>query len=228
MRILILGAALTMAVGSAHAADATPAVTSEPAIANFYVSLHGGWVSPSSSDAIVPYDIDDPDQREAVTFYLGAGYRVGGAIGLDLTPNLSVEGEVSYGSAEMEHVSLAGSEKYDLIGEASTLSLMSNVIVGTDFGGWRPYVGIGAGAVLVAAHMPSQTVMLVESDDSAWTWGAQLIAGVEFDVTEELSVGARYRYQYHGDVELYDTLDRLDDLSGSATQSIEITAKLGF
>jgi opacity protein-like surface antigen len=205
----------------APAGPAAPAPALEP-WNGMYVSLHGGvvWLSDVVAD-LYPDDV--------ATFEIQPGFRVGGSVGYDFGPNFGIEAEASYAAFNPDFVTVydtGGSFEGDgpVTGSASALTLMGNLIVGTQMGSVRPYIGVGGGGALVSANVD----LFSGVNDSAWTWAAQAFAGLDLALTRNVSIGARYRFQWIGPSTMSDGDGDPVNIRGYGIQGVEGVLKIRF
>jgi opacity protein-like surface antigen len=155
------------------------------------------------------------------------GYRLGGSLGYALNPTLAVEAEVSWARAELDSFSsvpVSGT----LDGDGNLLTGMVNLLVGHQFGAFRPYVGVGGGIAYVSLDDVTSPSLNDPLDDSDTTWGAQAFAGVDFSLTANTSLGARYRYQYIGDTSFVDEAGDTVDIDHIQSHSLEAVLRFSF
>jgi opacity protein-like surface antigen len=223
---LIALAAVTVFAAPVMAADllvAEPA--SQPAMSSseWYLSLHVGGVSIAPVETTFVYG--GPNTGDVSSDY---GYRLGGAVGVELSDNVAIEGELSYATVNLSEFDYGvGTDSVE--GTAATTSLMANFVLGTDMGGLRPYVGVGAGAVNVSLDIPELVFGGGDAlNDNDWTWGAQVFAGLEVPVGENDYLGARYRYQRIGDTSFNDDNSDPVSLGTIDAQSAELTLRFSL
>lgn len=187
-----------------------------------YVSVHGG--------VLVSHTVDTSFNDGAVTgkTKTDTGYRIGGSAGYNVTPNVAVEAEVSYASANLNEFTPTGGTAEAVLGKGNTLSLMGNVILGTNLGALRPYVGAGIGVAQVKIDVPAGEFGSDAAKDSQWKFAAQALAGVDYTLTGNISLGARYRYQYAGSTNLADAGSTPIALGNVNRHSVEAVLKFGF
>ncbi|MEH6726959.1 MAG: outer membrane beta-barrel protein [Hyphomicrobiales bacterium] len=190
--------------------------------AGFYASLHAGYAMPGDVEGeIVPgpaVDIDVDGQD---------GYRFGGALGYDFNSMIGIEAEASFSEMDVDSITAPSvATTFQTSGGAKVITLMGNVIVGNQYDRWRPYVGIGAGA----AHLDLDVVVtgLDNIDDSDWAFAGQAFAGLDFSLTDTVSLGARYRYLHIGSTDYTDTGDDPVSIDSFGTHSIEAALKVKF
>ncbi|MFV0297891.1 MAG: outer membrane protein [Hyphomicrobiaceae bacterium] len=192
----------------------------------FYASVHGGWFVP-----------DDP----GVSFrwrgwgYTGKvavedGYRFGGALGYDFNRNFAAELQASW--IHNDHgdirVSLPFPPYVDVTaannGTGRAFTIMSNAIVGEHFGAWRPYAGIGVGAARVSLEADFASGL----DDNDWALAAQAFVGLDYRLTNRLSIGGRYSYLHIGPTNYMDKNNRPVKLHGVDAGNFELNLKYRF
>jgi opacity protein-like surface antigen len=118
------------------------------------------------------------------------GYTVGVAFGATVAPNISVELEYAYRNSDVSNFELNG---VSIDGGSSRAdALMLNALYTLDgmgaTGQWRPYFGGGVGTANVRIGPSGESV----SRD--WIWAYQLIGGVAYDLTPQLSLNGEVRW----------------------------------
>ena len=222
MNRLILAAAATLAFPVfALAADA-PVYSDASSV---YVSLHGGiLMNPTNEAKIAP--TAGAEATLPVEFGFDSGMRWGGAVGYNLNSSLAMELEYSNASFDSKDVAVEGTT-YDSEGDAGVQTIMSNFVIGADYGSLRPYIGAGVGAARVAADV-NPAITNDDLVDSDWALAGQAFAGVNLAVSETVTIGARYRYQMIGATDMTD--DRGDPVAADSfdLQSVELVMTFGF
>lgn len=222
-----VGSALLLSGGLAMAADLPEmgyVEQMEPAPlppAGFYASLHASYVMPGDVDAefelggsTVDSDIDAED-----------GYHVGGSIGYDFNSMIGVEAELGFSSNDVDSIT-AGGTTSPTSGDTKVLMLMGNVIIGNHYDRWRPYLGAGLGAAHVSLDI--STALPSDLDDSDWAFAAQAFAGLDYSLTDTVSLGARYRYVHIGSTDYTDTGGSPVSLDSFGSQAVEAVLKVKF
>lgn len=134
-----------------------------------------------------------------VTF--DTGLMASGAIGMHLTSNLRVEGEVSWRQADLDEfsvtslqgVAVGGTANAD--GEASALGFMLNGWYDFNTGTpWVPFVGGGVGLAEVSAEIDSVGGVATSFDESETVFAYQFGGGVAYRFTPNLALTLSYRY----------------------------------
>jgi opacity protein-like surface antigen len=190
-----------------------------------YFTVHGGALGIPDVGTMFNVGLGSETNGQTST---DTGYRLGGSVGYDFNSMFGAEAEVSYGHVNINSFTPDTASAIPVTGDASALSVMGNLIVGRQMGAFRPYIGVGAGAVDVSMSVPAGQLGPDGVDDSDWTWGAQVFVGVDFALTNNVSLGARYRYQYVGDTGFNDTGGTPITLDGFGAQSLEAVLKVRF
>ena len=166
------------------AATATAALSGAPASAETYGKLFGGANLGTDHD----YEASLPaDTTINGSYDTDLGYTLGGAYGVDVSPYVSLEGELAYRSNGVD----AGQPYATNDENINALSLMANgVLKGPGgVGGVTPYAGAGVGGVRLAGF-----------DDNDIVSAYQLFGGVKKDFGA-YSAGVEYRYLDAGEGE---------------------------
>lgn len=232
-KMSFIGSALLLSGGLAMAAD-LPEMgyvgPMEPAPlppAGFYASLHAGYVMPGDVDGEIVFPVG-PSTRDA-SVDVEDGYRFGGALGYDFNSMMGIEAEVSYLEMDVDSISIAGAGggTASTSGDASVLTLMGNLIAGQQYDRWRPYVGVGAGAAHVDLDITIPTLPN-DLDDSDWAFAAQAFVGLDYSLTDTVSLGARYRYLHISSTDYSDEAPDPVSIDSFGNHSIEAALKVRF
>jgi opacity protein-like surface antigen len=131
-----------------------------------------------------------PDQDvNGVSYDLDTGYNVGGAFGWNLSPAFALEADFLFTSSD-----------YDLAppadGGLDTFSFMANAVWNIDAGGgFRPYLGAGAGGIQLNFTDGVSSGGAPYIGDSDIVFGWQGFAGFAVNVDNNIDFIAEYRYQ---------------------------------
>lgn len=209
-RILLAAAAVTLTAGGALAADISPIVIPPPPVPVVVPAPHAGnlYISAFAGLALTRGAVWEQPEPEFEARL--RGFRLAGAVGMNIGGGpLSVEGDVTWARLSLTDIcnpvdpsECEGLDEGDLEGldtHADLLTLMGNVRIGKNSGFLRPYVAVGGGVARLAVFSNfDDGVGPGDVDNTDWTWGFQAIVGVDLAITENLSIGARYRYQRIG------------------------------
>jgi opacity protein-like surface antigen len=184
----------------------------EPQGWGWYVSVFGGWSMPDNDiDASFTSGTGTTFVSTAAEIDLDNGFMAGLAVGAQFSPWLRGEVEVSghwhdaEGAASLYYYSSASvftTVTADLSGEANALFLLANLWVDLPVGEViRPYIGGGVGLGRLDVDF-STTAGSVGVDDSDWALAYQLGAGIDFNLSANISIDAGYQYKVIHDAEL--------------------------
>ena len=168
---------MTMRV-ALFAGAALLALAAQPAAAQtngWYAGLAGGanWVADGDVNGVAATSGFDVDTGWAALGKVGYGFG-----------DVRVEGELSHRQNDIGGTASSGDLK--------SWGAMANVLY--DFAGmgrFVPYVGFGVGAMNFAADGRFGNVNV---DDNAWVPAVQGILGANFEITDNILIGADYRY----------------------------------
>ncbi|WP_160175190.1 outer membrane protein [Ruegeria halocynthiae] len=210
-RLILASAALTVSASALAAQSLTDGI---------YLQGFAGYSQLQDSD----FSGTVNGSNQSVDTDFDGGYGLGIAVGTEI-PQWSndvigtrIELELSYRDNDVDGVNFSGNgpgAEGNVSGDVKQTSLFANVLV--DFkqtGAFTPYVGLGLGATysdLDFSYGPG-----VELDDTDTTFAAQIIAGVAYDVNENVALTLDTRYARAFDV----SSDRLAP-NGASTGSVE-------
>ena len=224
-RLQLSCAAVCLSFGTTMAADLEmPAVEQYSAPSPYYLSLHGGLTLPDDSD--IEFELQGQSEVPGEARNEN-GFRVGGALGYNLSEMLSGEVEVSYSNSDVSSIYAGGvfDTTVPTDGDGSLLTIMGNLVIGQHMGAWRPYIGAGAGAANVDLQV---TGFGSGVDDDDWTWAVQGFAGADFSLSENMTLGGRYRYQHIGSTDYSDGNGLPIKIDDAGIHSIEAVLTLNF
>jgi len=171
-------------VSTASAAEADP----------FYVGVFGGYV--------IPEDLE-VDADESVDVNLDDSWAIGAKFGYIIPP-------LKWLAAELEYTYLADQDidVSAVDGDYSAHNVMANLLFRYPEGKIHPYAGFGLG-VSTATFEADGSVILgnnaiegsIDEDDTAFAW--QLIAGINFEISENWSADLAYKY-FNSEYEIED------------------------
>lgn len=152
---------------------------------------------------------------ELPDLYFGAGARV--------------EAEVGYSQLDVDTHTVAGTHitAANSFGSTDAFTAMANLYIDYNLGAFRPFVGGGIGVARVGFDNHGVTGSLGVMDDTENGLAWQVMAGVGFDVTNELTLEAMVRYQEVTDLELVSSTGPVSTLDLASTQ-ILLGARYSF
>jgi len=193
----------------------------------FYVSFHGGYTFGNKSHDVAYDTIAPPGLTFVVESTSKSGWRVGGAAGKNLGDYFSIEAEVAYARADASAATVvvpAPGGPFPVTGSGSLLTGMINAFLGSNIGAIRPYIGGGAGVGYFTAHNITGASAVLNGSTTGLA--AQAMAGIDFAVTDSMTIGGRYRYLYVTDLSLMDGGYKHD--FNLTSQSVEIVLTNSF
>lgn len=160
------------------------------------VRLENKFTATGSKEITKPYNLD---HKKSDTV---AGLRLAYGVNIPLWSNdMRVELEYGYnGKAKLDGRSFSPNVNYK--SEIKSQFLMANVYYDFDLDSdWTPYVGAGIGYARVKAdntfsNIGSMTSTSLSKSSGNFAWN--LTAGVSYEMTENLSIDASYRYMDYG------------------------------
>ena len=199
----------------------------------FYVGLHGGISVPRATVS----EFDSPGLPGGVGFITTEaenGYRVGGAVGYLFNRHLRGEVELSYTRNSLDTLDAvsfafpAGTGPLPAKGSATTLSGMVNGYASLPLDRLRPYIGAGIGYTRVASHGAGFVGFPGETNDAASAFSWQLMAGLGYQLTPNLELGGRYRFQHVNGYDLFNSAGDEQRVRESEGHSFELTLTWTF
>lgn len=176
-RIGWAAAALTAGLFAGGAASAQ-------APGQLYLKAFGGATFPQSDDFTLHSTLTGASAQSGLDF--DTGYVAGFAGGYKITPNVAVELEYAYRSADVSVNKVSDG------GKSSATAVMVNGIYKFDpmgaTGAFRPYAGLGLGAAKQQVADVGNTL----TGDA--TFAYQLIGGVSYDLSPEFSLLGELRF----------------------------------
>ncbi len=148
--------------------------------ANFKHELHG--------------DVSGPGGSQPFSLSSHPGFMVGGTLGYRWTMGLRVEGEVTYRRVANDDVSI-GAGSGDINGNQDSIAFMLNGLYDFKLADrWRPYLGVGIGLSVNGLTVTSLgTPKFDFVNDSSTAFAYQGIAGIDYSLTKNLSLGLQYK-----------------------------------
>lgn len=212
MRHLLTASAMiiagTVAFGAppSHAADMpeyVPIETPEPLplpVGNWYLRGDIGYKiyeDPSGYYDLAGYgSMDGENLDDTGVIGVGAGYRFNEWFRVDATIDYEWEAEM-YGRLPCPAPCTAGSREAANL-DAWTGLVNAYVDLG-NYSGLSPYVGAGLGVSLLRTSDVTSSSPGTYYGEDTWNFAWALMAGVGYDVTEQLTLDLNYRYMNLGD-----------------------------
>lgn len=166
-------------------AVAAPAFANEVKDGDTYFKLSGG--------AIIVDDLKGTSGGLPVKIEFDTGWTISGAIGYHLNPNVALELELSYVTADFDSGTVAGIT-VPINGDLSSLLTLVNANFHANPGGnFDPYIGAGIGMAFSEIKIDSIGGIPVNSKDSGDDLALQGTAGVNMALGGG-KLGAQYRY----------------------------------
>jgi opacity protein-like surface antigen len=159
-------------------------------LGEIYVKGFGGASWPSNFETTLK---EDGEQIARPSFDYETGYTLGVAVGATLTPNISMEIEYAYRSADAAITDRDEDDESERAnGDTTANALMFNAIYMFDgmgaTGAIRPYLGGGIGGVNVETSVPGQNY------DADTLFAYQLIGGVGYELNSNVTLYAEGRW----------------------------------
>jgi opacity protein-like surface antigen len=157
----------------------------------WYAKAFGGASWPQSSNLELTFGGERVGDNPDVSF--DTGYVVGGSVGYTFLPNLALELEYAYRSADLDGFTLGGPD-IEFSGSSRSNSLMLNAIYTFDagFGPVQPYVGGGLGISWLRLNANSDTLGVKFERDEVLAY--QVMAGATYDVAPNWGLFGELRW----------------------------------
>ena len=148
-----------------------------------YIAIFGGF-------AQLPGNVNE---RHFGNVKYKSGYDAGGALGFQGGP-IRYEGEVSYIRAETKSFNYRGIRAKDVSGHANATTYMANVFYNFfhQESILNPFIGVGLGFAHINATLNSSNTPGFSATRNKVAY--QGMAGLRLSVTDNIAVGANYRY----------------------------------
>ena len=130
-----------------------------------------------------------------------------GALGIRISNQFRVEGEISYSNADLNRMDIDGAGSFQLGGDLATWLGMINLYYDFDVP-WRiqPFLGAGAGIGWFDTHINDTSGFAADSaaDTTALVW--QVGGGLKYRMSPDLALTGSYRYLDSSDLS-FDTYE---------------------
>lgn len=168
----------------------SPALAQDASQDGVYVGIHAG----ANFKHELHGDIVGPGRKDPFSLSSHPGFMVGGTLGYRWATGVRVEGEITYRRLANDDVSV-GSNSGDINGNQDSIAFMINGLY--DFkltDRWRPYLGFGIGLSVNGVAVTSLgTPKFDFVNDSSAAFAYQGIAGIDYSLTNNLSLGLQYK-----------------------------------
>lgn len=127
-----------------------------------------------------------------------------GAMGIRLTKQFRVEGEVSYRKTDFDRVNFTNAGPFGLGGDLSTWLYMINAYYDFDFE-WehiQPFVSAGVGIAHHNGAIDDTSGLAVDASDSSLGFAWQVGGGLKYRMNDDLALTGGYRFLGSSDVQL--------------------------
>lgn len=128
-----------------------------------------------------------------------------GALGLRLTPQWRLEGEISRRTADLDRADLAGGNSFKTGGDIKTWLYMLNLYYDVDWTwkNFQPFLTAGFGLAGHEAVIDDSSGLLVDAtDDSSLGFAWQLGGGLKYRLNPDTAITSNYRYLGTQDMEV--------------------------
>jgi opacity protein-like surface antigen len=136
-------------------------------------------------------DIDNmPDHAGTAKMTFDSGFLFGAALGYDFVGPFRSEVEYTWQKNDLDRLSYDNLYGNFNQGDLKTQAFMANGYYDVDTGSpWSPFIGVGLGIAKVDLNTPA---LPLGDNDSVFAY--QFMAGVAYEISNNLSVDAQYRY----------------------------------
>lgn len=189
-------------------------VFAAPAAAQtYYVDLRGAY------GQIYDTDLSGPGVSGEAAF--DQGYGAAAAVGLQWIDGWRFEGELSWLRSDFETIAGVTTE-----GTAESYAAMLNVYYRLMHErSATPYLGGGAGAARLAVSDLPAGLARIDDFDVVFAW--QAMAGVDFSVSQSVTLSVEYRYFAADEAELFDSLGNAHQMEFTSSTAM-LGIRLGF
>lgn len=228
LRLLVAGLPLVLTATAASAADLGVRYAPPAPVPVAVASAHEGWylrgdigVSVHRSENWKESEFETPalpdnifngwrskDSDNSANLAVGVGYQFNDWLRGDLTAEYRTASKLRgiggiYQLDDTDYTSVHGAKLDSWV-------FLANVYADiADFNGLTPYVGVGVGAALNRMYDARQDTVSVAGygsygiygNDSKWNLAAALYAGLDYELTKQLSLDVGYRFLWLGDAQ---------------------------
>ncbi len=130
-------------------------------------------------------------------------FSIAGALGLRLTPQWRLEGEISYRKADMDRVDISNLGSFELGGDLKTYLYLLNMYydINFDWKNFQPFLTAGIGLASHEAQIDDLSGNLVDAGDDSMGFAWALGGGLKYRVNPDVALSTNYRYIGTNDLE---------------------------
>ncbi len=148
-------------------------------------------------------DLSESTSGQSGDLELNNAFSLAGAMGLRLTPQWRLEGEISYRKADLDRIEVAAGS-FEFGGDVNTWLYMLNIYYDVDFEwkNFKPFLTAGLGFASHEAQLDRVAGLLPEATDDSIGFAWQLGGGLKYRVNPDLAISSNYRYIGTSDIEV--------------------------
>lgn len=131
-------------------------------------------------------------------------FSIAGALGLRLTPQWRIEGEISRRNAKLNNIDFEGGGNFKLGGEIASWLYMMNFYYDIDWA-WKdfqPFLTAGLGFAAHEAAIYDNSGLAVNATDDTLGFAFQLGGGMKYRLNPDTALTGNYRYIGANDLEI--------------------------
>lgn len=163
-----------------------------------YLSVYAGFTVPHDA-SVTNHDTHESGQmsfHNSLNFGAKAGYWFTG----QGAPYLGIQLDANVNNSRIREIITSTGVVAPVTSKASVSTLTANLLLRSDEGDIRPYIGVGAGVFYIDIGPGQKPVVALGINSNGWCGGPdtaigfQAMAGADFVITKNLSLFAEYRY----------------------------------
>lgn len=149
-------------------------------------------------------DYSDTTSGTAGHMQMKNAVSLAGALGLRLTEQLRLEGEISRRKADLDRITINNLGEFEMDGEVASWLYLANFYYDLYQWQWRhllPYVSVGVGAVHHEGDLSDSSGFASDAADSSVGLAWQVGGGLKYRLDPDLAISGGYRYIGAADLE---------------------------